>query len=107
MENNLLSEFVKCYKYTRYKECKEIEDYCKDYCKSINAMTYNDILYDCIKNVDLYGMPFREVFNFDYLSFNWWEPATKIDWFVIHRKWQDYIGHIYFRKHDTDECDES
>lgn len=96
MENNLLSEFVKRYKYTRYKECKTIEE-----CKTIDAMRYNDVLYDCINRVDLEGVSFREVFNYENLSFSWWEPATNIDWFVIHTKWQNYIGHIYFRKHDT------
>jgi len=98
MENNLLSEFIKRYKYTRYKECKTIEE-----CKTIDAMQYNDVLYDCINRVDLEGVSFREVFNYDTLSFSWWEPSTNTDWFQIHCKWQDYIGHIYFRKHDTDE----
>lgn len=97
MENKLLNTFVTCYKYARYRECKRIE-----YCKIIDAMTYNDVLYDCINRVDLYGMSFREVFNYDYLSFSWWQPATNIDWLVIHRKWQNQIGHIYFREHDTD-----
>lgn len=96
MENKLLNTFVTRYKYTRYKECKTIG-------KTIDAMTYNDVLYDCINRVDLYGMSFSEVFNYDYLSFSWWEPATNIDWFKIHIKWRDYIGFIYFRKHDTDE----
>ena len=98
MENNLLSEFVKRYKYTRYKECKTIEE-----CKRIDAMRYNDVLYDCINRVDLEGVSFREVFNYENLSFSWWEPATDIDWFEIHIKWQNQIGCIYFRKHDTDE----
>ena len=98
MENKLLSEFVKRYKYARYKECKTIEE-----CKTIDAMRYNDVLYDCINRVDLEGVSFREVFNYDFLSFSWWEPGTNTDWFQIHCKWQDYIGHIYFREHDTDE----
>ena len=98
MENKLLSEFVKRYKYARYKKCKTIED-----CKRIDAMKYNDVLYDCINRVDLKGVSFREVFNYDFLSFSWWFPATNTDWFIIHAKWQDYIGDIYFRKHDTDE----
>lgn len=98
MENKLLDTFVTRYKYARYKECKTIEGG-----KRIDAMTYNDVLYDCINRVDLDGMSFREVFNYDFLSFSWWEPATNIDWFVIHNKWQNQIGCIYFRKHDTDE----
>ena len=96
MENNLLSEFIKRYKYTRYKECKTIEE-----CKTIDVMRYNDVLYDCINRVDLEGVSFREVFNYDFLSFSWWEPGTNTDWFQIHTKWQNQIGCIYFRKHDT------
>lgn len=98
MENKLLTTFVTRYKYARYKECKTNED-----CKTIDAMTYNDVLYDCINRVDLDGVSFREVFNYENLSFSWWEPATNTDWVIIHIKWQDYIGYIYFRKHDTDE----
>ena len=98
MENKLLTTFVTRYKYARYKECKTIEE-----CKTIDAMRYNDVLYDCINRVDLDGVSFREVFNYENLSFSWWEPATDIDWFEIHIKWQNQIGCIYFRKHDTDE----
>lgn len=93
MENKLLNTFVTCYKYARYRECKTIEDG-----KRIDAMKYNDVLYDCIKRVDLRGMPLCEVFNYGFLSFGWWEPpATKIDWLVIHDRWQNQIGRIYFR----------
>ena len=98
MENKLLTTFITRYKYARYKECKTIED-----CKRIDAMKYNDVLYDCINRVDLEGVSFREVFNYENLSFSWWEPATNIDWFVIHSKWQNQIGRTYFREQDTDE----
>ena len=97
MENNLLNEFVIRYKYARYKECNTIEK-----CNAIDAMQYNDVLYDCINRVDLEGVSFREVFNYDFLSFSWWEPVTNIDWFIIHTKWQNYIGYIYFRRHGTE-----
>jgi hypothetical protein len=93
IENKLLSEFVRCYKYARYKECKTIEEI-----KTVDKMTCINVLYDCISRVKLNMLPFCEVFNYGYITFNWWETPTYIDWFKIHCKWQKSIGKLYFRR---------
>ena len=84
MEQGLLQEFTRCFKYyEKYSNRSESN--------IVDKLTYNEILNTCIRRLKESNLPFCEIFNYDYVSINWWVPVSKIDWFDVHMKWNDII----------------
>ena len=84
MEQGLLQEFTRCFKY--FEKCTN-----RGESNIVDKLTYNEILNTCIKRLKESNLPFCEIFNYDYVSISWWIPASKIDWFNVHVKWNDII----------------
>lgn len=76
MENNILKEFVKCYKHQH--------PFAKEY-------TSNEVLIRCIRDCK---DCFFDLFNYRGISFAWYEVAkiSNIKWDRIHDKWQSLIS---------------
>ena len=76
MENNVLWEFVKCYKYQH---------------PSAREYTSNEVLLSSIRDSK---DCFFDLFNYRNTSFAWDEVAkiSNIKWNRIHRKWQSLIS---------------
>lgn len=76
MENNVLLEFVKCYKHQH---------------PSAREYTSNEVL---LSSIESSKHCFFDLFNYRDTSFAWYEVAkiSDVNWDRIHHKWQSIIS---------------